>query len=416
MDLSGKYCIDIPKVKKCAVAYSGGLDSALALKLLPEYYGVEEVLACTVNVGLTDEEIEMCRSKAELLNVPWTYMDAEQEFVNDFITRAIWANSNYEGYPVSTSMTRQLIARKVAEFAVANGCDSICEGSTGKGNDQFRMHNVFSLFAPDATIVVPVRDFDFTRQDEQKLSDQYGIPYKHGIGDDLTMWCRSIGSGEVSNLKMVIPQEDYLWYKFPENAPDKPRRMEVEFQNGLPVRVDDKTDLAEIIHYLNKVAGENSIGKIDMFEDGIIGLKSREVYEAPAAKFILAMHKDAEQLCLTKEQIQFKPEIERLWAYMVYHGGWYHPVTEDCAAFIKSSQWAVNAKYEVEIYKGNINILSRESDSRLFRPELRAIVEREKEAGEVRIEWEQQESGPAVKIAGFQYQIIGHRGMPYAKK
>ena len=416
MDLSGKYCLEIPQVKKCAVAYSGGLDSALALKLLPEYYGCKEVLACTVNVGLTDEEIELCRSKAELLGVPWHYMDAEQEFVNDFITRAIWANSNYEGYPVSTSMTRQLIARKVAEFAVANGCDSICEGSTGKGNDQFRMHNVFSMFAPDATIVVPVRDFDFTRQDEQKLSDKYGIPYKHGIGDDLTMWCRSIGSGEVSNLKMVIPQDDYLWYKFPENAPDKPRRMEVEFTNGLPSRVDDKTDLAEIIHYLNKVAGENAIGKIDMFEDGIIGLKSREVYEAPAAKFLLAMHKDAEQLCLTKEQIQFKPEIERLWGYMVYHGGWYHPVTEDCAAFIKSSQWAVNAKYEVEIYKGNINILSRESDSRLFRPELRAIVEREKEPGEVRIEWEQQESGPAVKIAGFQYQIIGHRGMPYTKK
>lgn len=416
MDLSGKFCIDIPQVKKCAVAYSGGLDSALALKLLTEYYGCEEVLACTVNVGLTDDEIEMCRSKAELIGVPWHYMEVEDEFVNSFITRAIYANSNYEGYPVSTSMTRQLIARKVAEFAVAQGCDSICEGSTGKGNDQFRMHNVFSLFAPDCTIVVPVRDFDFTREDEKKLSEQYGIPYKAGIGDDLTMWCRSIGSGEVSNLKMVIPQDDYLWYKFPENAPNEPRRMTVEFKEGLPANVDGKTDLAEIIHYLNDVCGENAIGKIDMFEDGIIGLKSREVYEAPAARFLLFMHKDAEQLCLTKEQIQFKPEIERLWAYMVYHGGWYHPVTEDCAAFLKSSQWAVNAKYEVEIYKGNINILSRESDSRLFRPELRAIVERPKEPGEVRIEWKQPESGPAVKIAGFQYQILGHRGMPYVKE
>ena len=412
MDLSGKFTIENPKVKKCAVAYSGGLDSALALKLLPEFYGVEEVLACTVNVGLTDDEVEMCRSKAELLGVPWHYMECEDEFVNNCITKAIYANSSYEGYPVATSMTRQLIARKVAEFAVEQGCDSICEGSTGKGNDQFRMHNVFSIFAPDLTIVVPVRDFDFTRQDEMKLSEQYGIPYKAGIGDDLTMWCRSIGSGEVSNLKMVIPQSDYIWYKYPQNAPDEPRKMEVVFEKGLPVRVDDVTGLANIIHYLNKVAGEHGLGKIDMFEDGIIGLKSREVYEAPAAKFILTLHKDMEQLCLSKEQVQFKPEIERLWAYMVYHGGWYHPVKTDCDAFLASSQWAVNAKYEVELYKGNLNILSRESDTRLFRPELRAIVEREKEPGEVRIEWKQPESGPAVKIAGFQYQILGHRGIP----
>jgi argininosuccinate synthase len=411
MDLSGKYTIQIPKVKKCAVAYSGGLDSALALKLLPDYYGVEEVLACTVNVGLTDDEVEMCRSKAELLGVPWHYMECEDEFVNNCITKAIYANSSYEGYPVATSMTRQLIARKVAEFAVAQGCDSICEGSTGKGNDQFRMHNVFSLFAPDLTVIVPVRDFDFTREEEKKLSEQYGIPYKAGIGDDLTMWCRSIGSGEVSNLKMVIPEDDYIWYKFPQNAPDEPRKMEIVFEKGLPARVDDVTGLANIIHYLNKVAGENAIGKIDMFEDGIIGLKSREVYEAPAAKVLLSIHKDMEQLCLTKEQIQFKPEIERQWAYMVYHGGWYHPIKADCDAYLAASQWAVNAKYEIELYKGNINILSRESDTRLFRPELRAIVEREKEPGEVRIEWKQPESGPAVKIAGFQYQILGHRGL-----
>jgi argininosuccinate synthase len=397
------------------VAYSGGLDSALALKLLPEYYGVEEVLACTVNVGLTDEEIEMCRSKAELLGVPWLLIDAEQEFVSDFLTKAIWANSDYEGYPVATSMTRQLIARKVAEFAVEQGCDSICEGSTGKGHDQYRMHNVFSLFAPDLTVIVPVRDFNMNREEEKELSGKYGIPYKAGIGDDLTMWCRSIGSGEVSNLQMRIPQDEYMWYKYPENAPDEPREMEVEFKEGLPARVDDKTDLAEIIHYLNQVGGENGLGKIDMFEDGMIALKSREVYEAPAAEIILKLHGDAEQLCLTKEEIQFKPQVERQWGYTVYHGGWYHPIKQACDAFIEATQWAVNAKYKVRLYKGNIDIIERESDSRLFRPELRAIVEREKEPGEVRIVWDQQESGPAVKIHGFQYQILGHRGMPYVE-
>jgi argininosuccinate synthase len=415
MDLSGKYTLEIPKVKKCAVAYSGGLDSALALKLLTEFYGAEEVLACTVNVGLSDEEIAMCKSKAELLGVPWHFMDAEQEFVSECLTKAIKANSNYEGYPVATSMTRQLIARKVAEFAVEQGCDAICEGSTGKGNDQYRMHNVFSLFAPDLTVVVPVRDFNFNREEEKELSKKYGIPFKAGIGDDLTMWCRSIGSGEVSNLSMRIPQEEYIWYKYPENAAAEPHVLEIEFKEGLPVSCDGITDLAEIVHYLNKLGGQHAIGKIDMFEDGLIALKSREVYEAPAATILLALHKDCEQLCLTKEEIQFKPQVERQWAYMVYHGGWYHPVKNACDAFIDATQWAVNGKYKVQLYRGTIDILSRESDTRLFRPELRAIVERPKEPGEVRIVWDQQESGPAVKIHGFQYQILGHRGMPYVK-
>ena len=149
--------VPIPQVKKVALAFSGGLDSTLAIKLLSEYYGAEEVLAVTVNVGLSDEEIEGCRSKAEQLGVPWDFMEATDEFANKWVARAIRANSNYEGYPVATSMTRQLIARKVAEYAVEQGCDAICEGSTGKGNDQYRMANVFAIFAPDLEVIVPVR-------------------------------------------------------------------------------------------------------------------------------------------------------------------------------------------------------------------------------------------------------------------
>ncbi len=401
-DMSGKYAIEIPQVKKVAVAYSGGLDSALALKLLPEYYGAQEVLAVTVNVGLMEEELEEARSKAELLNTPWFLIEATDEFVDDFITRAIRANSDYEGYPVATSMTRQLIARKVAEFALEQGCDAICEGSTGKGNDQYRMNNVFSIFAPDLKVVLPVRDFNFTRQEEKDLSGQYDIPYNPGIGDDRTMWCRSIGSGEVDNLKMRIAQEDYIWYRFPEDAPDEPRRMEIEFQEGLPVRCDDQTNLRDIIHYLNRVAGENGIGKIDMFEDGLVGLKSREAYEAPAAQVILTLHRDLEQLCLTKEQVQFKPQVERQWAYMVYHGGWFHPVKQDCDAFIASSQWAVNGTYTIQLYKGNIDILERQSDSALFAPELRSLAT----SG-----WDQRDSGPATKIHAMQYKILSGRGM-----
>jgi len=396
--------VPIPQCKKVALAFSGGLDSTLAIRLLQEYYGAEEVLAVTVNVGLTDREIEDCRSKAELLGVPWEMMEATDEFAERWIARAIRANSDYEGYPVATSMTRQLIARKVAEYAVAQGCDGICEGSTGKGNDQYRMANVFAIFAPELAVIVPVREFDFTRQQEKELSEYYQIPFKAGIGDDLTMWCRSIGSGEVDNLQMRIPEEEYVWYQFPENAPDEPQEIEVVFEEGLPVRCDDVTGLANIIQYLNDVAGRHAIGKIDMFEDGLIALKSREVYEAPAATVILKLHRDLEQLCLTKEQVQNKPNIERLWAYQVYHGAWFHPFTEDCAAFIESSQWAVNGTYRVSLYKGNIDIIGRETETGLFAPELRSLATSS---------FKQPDSGPATKIHALQYKIVSMRGLEF---
>jgi len=390
--------VPIPQVKKVALAFSGGLDSTLAIRLLSEYYGAEEVLAVTVNVGLSDEEIEGCRSKAEQLGVPWDFIEATDEFANKWVARAIRANSNYEGYPVATSMT---------EYAVERGCDAICEGSTGKGNDQYRMANVFAIFAPDLEVIVPVREFDFTREQEKQLSAYYNIPYKAGIGDDLTMWCRSIGSGEVDNLQMRIPQEDFVWYNLPENAPDEPVEVAIEFEGGLPVKCDGVTGLANIIHHLNDLAGKHAIGKIDMFEDGLIGLKSREVYEAPAATVILKLHRDLEQLCLTKEQVQNKPNIERLWAYQVYHGAWFHPFTDDCAAFIENSQSVVNGKYTVQLYKGNIDILSRETDSGLFAPELRSLAT---------TAFQQPDSGPATKIHALQYKIVSKRGIPFLEK
>ena len=396
--------VEIPQVKKVALAFSGGLDSTLAITLLKEYYGAEEVLAVTVNVGLTDREIEDCRSKAELLGVPWELMEATDEFADEWIARAIRANANYEGYPVATSMTRQLIARNVAEWAVAQGCDAICEGSTGKGNDQYRMANVFAIFAPDLEVIVPVREFDFTREQEKQLCEYYNIPYKAGIGDDLTMWCRSIGAGEVDNLQMRIPEDEYVWYQFPESAPDEPQEVTIEFEGGIPVKCDDVTGLANIIQYLNDVAGKHAIGKIDMFEDGMIGLKSREVYEAPAATVILKVHRDLEQLCLTKEQVHNKPNIERLWASQVYHGAWFHPFTEDCAAFIESSQAVVTGKYTLSLYKGNIDIIGRESDSGLFDPEIRSLAT---------TSFQQPDSGPATKIHALQYKILSKRGLPF---
>ncbi|MBC8231377.1 argininosuccinate synthase, partial [bacterium] len=311
-------------------------------------------------------------------------------------------NSDYEGYPVSTSMTRQLIAKYVALRAVDSGCDALMEGSSGKGNDQFRMHNVFTYFAPDLEILVPVRDFDLTRLEEAELCKEWDVPVKEALtgGDDKTMWCRSIASGAIA-LNQELPDDIWQWYIPPEKSSNEPTVVEVEFKGGVPVAVDgqEKT-LAELIPLLNEIGGKNSIGKIDMFEDGMMSLKSREIYEAPAAKIILTIHRDLEGFCLTKEQIHSKKEIERQWAYMVYHGQWFHPLMNDLNAYVESSQKWVSGKYKVKLYKGAIDIAERHSDTSLFSPELRSIAA---------TGFDQRESRGATHISGLQYKVLRQR-------
>ena len=393
---------EIPEVHKVAVAFSGGLDSALAIELLRRRYKAKEIVSITVDVGQGDEEIEECKVKASELGIQPIWIEAKEEFTEKWIAKAIRANSDYLGYPVSTSMTRQLIAKKVAEVAVANGCDAILEGSSGKGNDQYRMHNVFKTFAPDLEILVPVRDFDLTRLEEMELCKEWGVKVTELItgGDDKTMWCRSIASGAI-DLNQELPKDIWMWYQLPELAPDEATTVELSFNNGIPVILNGKDmPLGDIVPELNEIAGRNAIGKIDMFEDGIMDLKSRELYEAPAATVILKLHHDLEQFCLTKDEIQFKDMVDRKWAYLVYHGMAYHPLKEDLDAFIEQSQKMVNGRYKVRLYKGNIDILERESDTGLFYPEIRSI----KSEG-----FDQRKCSDAAYIRGLPFEILARR-------
>ncbi len=213
---------DVPAVKKIAIAFSGGLDSTLCIVLAKQKYDAEPVLI-TVDVGQGEDEIAMAFEKAALLGIEPILIDAKQEFAEQWLAKAIMANSDYNGYPVSTSMTRQLIAAKVAQAAVELGCDALMEGSSGKGNDQYRMHNVFTIFAPDLKVIVPVRDFDLTRTEELALCAHYGVPVTEIIsgGDDKTMWCRSIASGGIG-LDTVLPDHIWMWLTPPAQAPDEP--------------------------------------------------------------------------------------------------------------------------------------------------------------------------------------------------
>ena len=394
--------VEVPEGNSIALAYSGGLDSTLCVKLSQQKYHARNLTAISVDVGQGEAEIQESIERAEKLGISPLIIDAKQEFTEQWLSKAIQANSDYNGYPVSTSMTRQLIAAHVAQKALELGCDALMEGSSGKGNDQYRMHNVFSLFAPGLSIFVPVRDFDLTRGEEQLLMEHYGVPVEEVIagGDDKTMWCRSIASGGIG-LDTELPDSIWLWLTPPAKAPDEPTTLKLTWQNGLPVALNDtKLPLDQIIEQLNTIGGANGIGKIDLFEDGIMGLKSREIYEAPAATILLKVHRDLEQFCLTKEEIQLKRQLDAQWSKLVYHGEWFHPLKDAIDAFIACTQKAVNGEYVVELYKGNVDIRSRSSSSGLFFPDIRSINS---------ASFNQKECAPAAHIRGLPYQLIARR-------
>ena len=394
--------VEVPEGNSIALAYSGGLDSTLCVKLSQQKYHARSLTAISVDVGQGEAEIQESIERAEKLGITPLIIDAKQEFTEQWLSKAIQANSDYNGYPVSTSMTRQLIAAHVAQKALELGCDALMEGSSGKGNDQYRMHNVFSLFAPGLSIFVPVRDFDLTRGEEQLLMEHYGVPVEEVIagGDDKTMWCRSIASGGIG-LDTELPDSIWLWLMPPTKAPDEPTTLKLTWQNGLPVALNDtKLPLDQIIEQLNTIGGANGIGKIDLFEDGIMGLKSREIYEAPAATILLKVHRDLEQFCLTKEEIQLKRQLDAQWSKLVYHGEWFHPLKDAIDAFIACTQKAVNGEYVVELYKGNVDIRSRSSSSGLFFPDIRSINS---------ASFNQKECAPAAHIRGLPYELIARR-------
>src|SRR5881227_7054 len=394
--------VDVPQGKHIALAFSGGLDSTLCVKLSQLKYHARSLTAISVDVGQGEAEIQESIERAEKLGISPLIIDAKQEFTEQWLSKAIQANSDYNGYPVSTSMTRQLIAAKVAQKALEIGCDALMEGSSGKGNDQYRMHNVFSLFAPGTPIFVPVRDFDLTRGEEQLLMNYYGVAVEEVItgGDDKTMWCRSIASGGI-DLTTELPDSIWMWLTPPFKSPDQPTTLTLSWQNGLPVALNGTAlPLDAIIEQLNITGGANGIGKIDIFEDGIMGLKSREIYEAPAATILLKLHRDLEQYCLTKEEIQLKRQLDAQWANLVYHGEWFHPLKEAIDAFIASTQKAVNGEYVVELYKGNIDIVARSSNSGLFFPDVRSINS---------ASFNQKECAAAAHIRGLPYELIARR-------
>lgn len=358
-------------MKKVVLSYSGGLDTSVCIPLLKEHYGYDEVITVTVDVGQPD--IERAEKNASKLSDGHHTIDAKEEFVHDYIFPLIKANGNYEGYVLGTAIARPLIAKKTVEIAHKEKAHALSHGCTGKGNDQFRFEAVFRT--TDLDIIAPMRDMNLTRDWEIEYARTHGIPVpvtkEKPWSIDENLWSRSIEGGKLEDPAYVPPEEIFEWTVSPEKAPDKPEIVDIRFDRGIPISLnDEKMKGVGLIQKLNEIGGRHGIGRTDLIEDRILGLKARENYEHPAATILLTAHKDIEQLVLTRNELRFKALVDDAWAELAYHGLVDDPLFADLNAFIDETQKRATGSVTMRLFKGGANVIARESPNTLYSKEL----------------------------------------------
>lgn len=370
---------------KVVLAFSGGLDTSVCVKLLEEKYNVEVITAC-VDVGQGDEEIKKAETMAKkIVNGKHYTIDAKEEFANDYIARGIKANAEYEGYPLSTALARPLIAKKIIEVAEKEGATAIAHGCTGKGNDQFRFEAVI-LAMSDLDIIAPIREMNLTRTEEQAYAAEKGIKlnYDKIYSIDENLWGRAIEGDVLEDPANEPPEDIYEWTSSWEDAKDVPEKVSIEFEEGIPVAINGQImPLLDIIKEANKIAGENGIGRVDIIENRMIGLKSREIYEVPGAKLLIAAHRALEELVLTTDEIRFKEYMSTLYADLVYRALWQEPLREDLDQAIDQMQRRVSGEVELKLYKSSITPITRKSPFSLHSVEQISFEDKETDQREV---------------------------------
>ncbi|MCS7142629.1 MAG: argininosuccinate synthase [Aigarchaeota archaeon] len=359
---------------KVALAYSGGLDTTVSIPWLREKYNAE-VITVTVDVGQPDDFKEVEQRSKSAGAIRHYHIDAKREFVEDFVKPCIKANALYEGeYPLISALSRPLIAMKVAEIAIKEGCDAVAHGCTGKGNDQVRFDVTFAAVAPHLKIVAPVREWNMTRDQEIEYARQRGLmlDYKKSrFSIDENLWGRSIEAAELEDPWTEVPAEALKFIREPRMAPDKVERLEIEFEGGVPKALNgEEMELGQLIHELNLIGGRNGFGLIDHIEDRVVGFKSREVYEAPAALTLIRSHMDLEKMTLNGKVLSFKRLVDTEWANLVYAGFWLDPLMDALVAFTEETQRDVTGKVKVELYKGSLRITGRLAERPLYSREL----------------------------------------------
>lgn len=353
------------------LAYSGGLDTSVAIKWIQEKYKLD-VITVTLDVG-QKEDLGAIEEKAKGLGVLKHYsIDAKEEFIKNYVFPAIKANALYEGkYPISTALSRPLIASKLVEIATKEKACAVAHGCTGKGNDQVRFEVTIKSLAPDLKIIAPIREWKLARDEEIKFAKSHGIPVptkpESPYSVDQNLWGRSIECGKLDYPEHEPPEEVFEWTNSPENALKKSSYIEVEFEEGVPKRLNgEKLNPVSLVEKLNAIGGEYGIGRIDHMENRLVGIKSREVYECPAATLLIEAHKDLEKIVLSKHELAFKQYVDTQWAYLAYNGLWLEPLKEDLDAFIEKSQERVFGKVRIKLYAGGLSIVGRSSPYSLY--------------------------------------------------
>jgi argininosuccinate synthase len=360
---------------KVVLAYSGGLDTSIMVPWIKENYDLDVVtFTCDLGQGT---DLEAVRKKALATGaVDSVVVDARALFMDYFVLPALMANALYEGkYPLATALGRPLIAWMMVDAAKKHGATHVAHGCTGKGNDQVRFDVTFQTLAPHLKVIAPVREWRMTRPQALEYAAKHKIPvtatHESPYSTDENLWGRSIECGALEDPWAAPPAGAFLWTVDPAKTPDEPTIVEIGFDKGKPISIDGKAcDPVEIVERLNKIAGEHGVGRIDMVENRLVGIKSRELYEAPAAAVLVEAHKAIEQLTLSKQQVRFKNLIAQEYADLIYNGLWFSAYHQDLMAFVASSQRYVTGEARVRLFKGSATVEGRRSENSLYRKDL----------------------------------------------
>ena len=371
-------------MEKVVLAFSGGLDTSVCIKLLEEEYDKEVITAC-VDVGQPEDEITRPTKLATEMGLEHYTIDAKDEFAREFIFRAIKANAVYEGYPLSTALARPLIAMKIVELAEKVGATAIAHGCTGKGNDQFRFESIIRSYS-DSEVIAPIRDLNLTRTEEVDYAKSHGIPLPSDklYSIDENLWGRSIEGDILEDPMIETPEEAFNWTRSTEEAPDEAEVIEISFEEGVPTEINGELmGPLDIIQQCNELAGMHGIGRIDIMEDRIIGLKSRENYETPGACLLILAHRTLEQLVLTRDELKFSEIVSQTYSELVYNGLWHEPLREDLDQLIDNMQGRVSGTVRLKLHKGSMRILGRKSPFSLYQEEAVSFEDKEMDQREM---------------------------------
>lgn len=356
---------------KVVLAYSGGLDTSVAIRWLKEEYSLD-VIALTVDVG-NERDFSAVRDKALKVGASKALVrDVKEQFASDYIFPALQADAVYEGqYPLATALSRPLIARLLVDVAVEEGASAVAHGCTGKGNDQVRFEVGVTTLAPELKIIAPAREWGMTREETIGYAQRYGIPVPITTASpysiDENLWGRSIECGVLEDPWREPPEDAFAWTVTPTNAPDKAGYVEIGFEKGIPTTIDGKKmDSVNLIQGLNELAGSHGVGRIDMIENRLMGIKSREIYEAPAAVVLIEAHRALESLALSQAQLRFKQRVAQEYAELIYNGLWFTAQRQDLTAYVQSTQRFVNGTVRLKLFKGKCSIVGRKSPYSLY--------------------------------------------------